>query len=63
MLPVIFKISRHWEANKIAPNNGGDFENLWKSSSQTFGTGQMPLGCSFGHIDLQQVRREHNILS
>jgi len=48
-----------WEANEIAPNNGGDFVNLWESSSQTFGTGQMPPGCSFGHMDLQQVRRKH----
>jgi len=33
-----------WEANKIALNNGGDFVNLWESSSQTFGTGQMLHG-------------------
>jgi len=35
-----------WEANKIAPNND------WESSSQTFGTGQMPPGCSFVHMAL-----------
>ena len=45
-LPIIFKISCHGKPTKLLSTNGGNFVNLWESSSQIFGTGQMPPGYS-----------------
>jgi len=65
MLPIIFKISCHGKPTKLLSTMVGIlkiFENLLHRHLTQV---KCPPGCSFGHIYLQQIRREHcsNILS